>query len=57
MMFELKNCKVKSISHNGPHTITSTQVFRDSVTVNGIVTPNLIYQPISVNTADCKIAN
>lgn len=31
------NTDGKNMRNNGPHTITSTQVFSQSVTINGIV--------------------
>lgn len=50
MIFTSLTSSVISISNNGPHIIFSTQIIRNSTTINGIVTPNLIYKPFSINS-------
>lgn len=39
----------KKIMNSGPHTITSTQPFKQSTTINGIVTPHLNKKTITSN--------
>lgn len=39
----------KKILNSGPHTITSTQPFKQSVTINGVVTPHLNHKPTTSN--------
>ena len=34
-------------NNNGPHTILSSQPFNQSITVNGIYTPKIMYMHIS----------
>ena len=47
---------IKNVSNNGPHIITSTQMFRITTTINGIVTPNLKHQMLipSLKTKSCQ---
>lgn len=55
MTFTLTN-NIKNMSNNGPHAITSTQIFRITTTINGIVTPDLKYQPLTspLKNVSCK---
>ena len=41
MQLLLTNTPTKKITNSGPHTITSTQPFKQSTTINGVVTPHL----------------
>lgn len=50
MIFTSLTSNVISVRNNGPHIIFSTQAIRTSTTINGIVTPNLIYQPYSIDS-------
>ncbi len=52
MIFTSLTSNVISVSNNGPHIIFSTQAIRNSTTINGIVTSNLIYQPFSINSGN-----
>lgn len=47
----------KKIMNCGPHTITSTQPFKQSTTINGIVTPHLNKKNITSNLPFNKKGN
>lgn len=49
MQILLTNTNTRKILNNGPHTITSTQPFKQSTTINGVVTPHLNPKPITSN--------
>ena len=49
MQILLTNTDTGKILNSGPHTITSTQPFKQSTTINGVVTPHLNPKPITSN--------
>lgn len=51
MQILLTNTDTRKILNSGPHTITSTQPFKQSTTINGVVTPHLNPKPITSNQA------
>lgn len=51
MQILLTNADTRKILNSGPHTITSTQPFKQSITINGVITPHLTPKPITSSQA------